>query len=336
MRGALAVVLAPMLLVSGSPDSQGGRRPETLVRHVESRLAMGCAFSLVAHGRDVEGLQQAAEAAFTEVDRIDRLMSHYRRDSPLSLVNQEAAQRPVAVDDELFAFLDECLRYSRESEGAFDVTVGPLMKAWGFFRGEGRVPPPEELAFVRARVGYANVLLDPTHRTVAFAHPGVELDLGGIAKGYAIERMAETLRQHRVSTALLSSGGSTLYAIGAPPGRDAWEVGLSDPLGSGRVVLTLRLKDEALSIAGSTLKSFERYGTLYSHIMDPRLGRPVQGVLSVAVRTASPTAGDALDNAFFVLGVEGSRRLLKRLPPTEALLFLPAAGGGFETVHLRN
>ena len=337
MRGALAAtLLASPLLALATPRARGAPGPETLSRHEESRLAMGCAFSLVAHGRDVEGLQQAAEAAFTEVDRIDRLMSHYRADSPLSLVNQEAAERPVGVDDELFAFLEECLRYSRESEGAFDVTVGPLMKAWGFFRGEGRVPPPEELAFMRARVGYANVLLDPTHRTVAFARPGVELDLGGIAKGYAIERMAEILRQHRVSAALLSSGGSTLYAIGAPPGRDAWEVELSDPLGSGHVVLDLQLKDEALSIAGSILKSFERDGTLYSHIMDPRLGRPVAGVLGVAVRTASPTAGDALDDAFFVLGVEGSRRLLKRLPPTEALLFLPAAGGGFETVHLRN
>ena len=253
-------------------------------------------------------------------------MSHYKDESPLSLVNREAAQHPVGVDDELFAFLGECLRYSRESEGAFDVTVGPLMKAWGFFRGEGRLPTPDDLAVARSRVGYTHVHLDPSRRTVSFARPGVELDLGGIAKGYAIERMAAILRQHRVSAALLSSGGSTLYAIGAPPGRDGWEVELQDPRGSGRVVLAIGLKDEALSIAGSIEKSFERDGRLYSHIMDPRLGQPAQGLLTVAVRTASATAGDALDNAFFVLGVEGTRSLLKRLPPTEAILFLPAAG----------
>jgi thiamine biosynthesis lipoprotein len=297
---------------------------------------MGCAFSLVAHGRDLVTLREAADAAFAEADRIDRLMSHYKHESPLSLINREAAFHPVEVDGELFAFLDQCLRYSRESEGAFDVTVGPLMKAWGFFRGEGRVPTPDELADAWSRVGYTHVHLDPSRRTVSFARPGVELDLGGIAKGYAIERMAAILRQNRIPAALLSSGGSTLYAIGAPPDRDGWDVELQDPRGSGRVVLAMRLKDEALSIAGSIEKSFERDGRLYSHIMDPRLGQPAQGLLTVAVRTASATAGDALDNAFFVLGVEGTRSLLKRLPPTEAILFLPAAGGGLETVHLRN
>jgi thiamine biosynthesis lipoprotein len=329
-------LLASPLLAPAMTGARGGWALDTLVRHEESRLSMGCAFSLVAHGRDAEHLREAADDAFAEADRIDRLMSHYRRDSPLSLVNREAAERPVEVDAELFDFLDLCLRYGRESEGAFDVTVGPLMRAWGFFLGAERVPGPDEIEALRVRVGYRNLLLDPLRRTVRFARPGVELDLGGIAKGYAIERMADILRRHDVAAALLSSGGSTLYAIGAPPGASAWEVKVEDPLGQGRIALTFPLRDEALSIAGSRDKSFERDGVVYSHIMDPRLGRPVQGVAVVAVRTASPTAGDALDNAFFVLGVAGTRTYLEHLPPTEAVLFLPAAGGGFETVRLRN
>src|SRR5262249_39477501 len=158
--------------------------------------------------------------ALDEVDRIDRLMSHYKFDSPLSRVNREAAQHPVAVDQELFDFLVEAMRYHHDSDGAFDITVGPLMKAWGFFRGEGRVPSDEELAAARHVVGASHVKLDAASRTIRFDEPGVELDLGGIAKGYAVDRVVELLRHRRIPAALVSAGGSTIYALGTPPGHD--------------------------------------------------------------------------------------------------------------------
>jgi len=142
------------------------------------------------------------------------------------------------------------------------------------------------------------------------------------------------LRRGGVDAALVSAGGSTIYGLGAPPGREAWDVDVEDPIDPDRVALTVALKDRALSVSGRSEKSFERDGVRYSHIMDPRTGRPVQGVLSVAVLAETGTAGDALDNAFFVQGVEGSRASIGRLPDTEALVFLPDRAARWTLVRL--
>src|SRR5262249_50796718 len=161
---------------------------------------------------------------------------------------------------ELFSFIADAMRYNRESEGAFDITVGPLMKAWGFFRGEGHLPTVDELAAARRHVGAAHVILDPAEQTIGFDEPGVELDLGGIAKGYAVDRVVALLRRAQIPAALVSAGGSTVYGLGAPPDRDGWDVAIEDPIDSRRVALTVRLKDRALSIAGRSEKSFEANG----------------------------------------------------------------------------
>jgi thiamine biosynthesis lipoprotein len=291
-------------------------------------MSMGSAFEIVAYddGTDAgrAALPGALAAAFDEVDRIDRLMSHYKPESPLSRLNRQAAQGPVRVEPELFAFLAECLRYSRESDGAFDVTVGPLMKAWGFFRGEGRLPRDDEIAEVRARVGYRHVMLDAASGTVRFARPGVELDLGGIGKGYAVDRAVEVLRARGVTAALVSAGGSTTYGLGAPPGQPGWSVSVADPVHTSRSAIAVVLRDRALSVSGSYEKSFEVDGVRYAHIMDPRTGRPVQGMLSVAVIAPTGMQGDALDNVLFVQGIEKGRATVTRYPGVDAYFF--AAG----------
>jgi thiamine biosynthesis lipoprotein len=294
---------------------------------------MACVYAVVAYGPDPVALAAAAEQALDEVDRIDRLMSHYRPESPLSRLNREAASGPVVVEPELLAFLAECLRFSRESGGAFDVTVGPLMKTWGFFGGEGRLPEAGAVAAARESVGYEHVIVDRDRNTVRFDRPGVELDLGGIAKGYAVDRAVRVLTDAGVAAALVSAGGSTVYALGAPPGHKGWEIKIADPLHPERIVRKVVLRDRALSVSGSRGKFFEAAGTVYSHIMDPRTGFPVRDVLGVAVITDTGTAGDALDDAFFVLGVTGSREYLRRLPATEVFFFLPR-GRGFRLVRL--
>jgi thiamine biosynthesis lipoprotein len=289
--------------------------PGAPARVEASRVSMGCVYAIAAYG-DRESLPGILEGALDEVDRIDRLLSNYKRESPLSRVNLEAARRAASVDPELFAFLDASLRYSRESGGAFDITVGPLMKAWGFFEADGRLPDSGELAQARRRVGFEHVHLDPVRRTVRFDIEGVELDPGGIGKGYAVDRVAALLRRQGVPAALVSAGGSTIYGLGAPPGEDAWQVTLEDPLSRGRAALAVRLRDNALSIAGTAEKVFEAGGTRYTHIMDPRTGTPVSGVLTVAVITGTGIDGDAWDDALFVLGVGKSREYLKRMPGT--------------------
>jgi thiamine biosynthesis lipoprotein len=317
-------VFALSLAVASVQAAKGGPQ-QHLYHHEANRMSMACVYAIEAYGPDAEALPRAVEDAFDEVDRIDRLMSHYQPESPLSRVNREAARHPVTVEPELFDFIADAMRYNRDSDGAFDITVGPLMKAWGFFRGDGRMPSAEELAAARRHVGAEHVILNETAKSIGFDDAGVELDLGGIAKGYAVDRVVRLLRARRISAALISAGGSTTYALGSPPGRDGWDVMIQDPVDPQKIARTVRLKNRALSVAGSSEKSFESGGVRYSHIMDPRTGRPVQGVLSVAVLASSGTAGDALDDAFFVLGPARSREYLKKLPGIDVCFFVPDA-----------
>jgi thiamine biosynthesis lipoprotein len=309
------------------------RSNDPLNHHVATRMSMACLYAIEAYGAEAPALPRSVDEAFDEVDRIDRLMSHYKVDSELSRINRDAASAPVTVEPELFDFIADAMRYNRDTDGAFDITVGPLMRAWGFFRGDGRLPSDEELAAAQRHVGAAHVTLDTAARTISFDAPGVELDLGGIAKGYAVDRAVSILKQNGVVAALVSAGGSTIYGLGAPPGRDAWDVTLQDPIDARKSALTVQLKNRALSVAGSSEKSFEADGVRYSHIMDPRTGRPVQGMLTVAVLTSTGTAGDALDDALFVLGVEKNRAYSDRLADTEAYFFLADATHGWKMVH---
>jgi FAD:protein FMN transferase len=296
-------------------------------------MSMACLYTIDAYADDSETLPHILDEALDEVDRIDRLMSHYKTDSPLSRINREAATSPVTVEPELFDFITESIRYSRESDGAFDITVGPLMKAWGFFRGDGRLASGHDVEDARSLVGSRHVILDAEHRTIRFDRPGVELDLGGIAKGYAVDRAVGLLRARHVAAALVSAGGSTIYGLGVPPTHNGWMVAIQDPTDSRKSAREVELKDRALSVAGSSEKFFEVHGVRYSHIMDPRTGRPVQGVLSVAVITETGTQGDALDDAFFVLGPVGSRNYLQRLEGVEAFFFIPDVEKAWTMIH---
>jgi thiamine biosynthesis lipoprotein len=300
--------------------------------HDATRVSMGSAATVRACGPEPAALAPAVEAGLDEVDRLDALLSNYREDTPLSRLNREAARGPVAVPPELAELLAACLRWSRHSDGAFDVTVGPLMKAWGFFRDEGRRPDDAQLRAALEVVGYRHVVVDRERRTVRFDRPGVELDLGGIGKGYAADRVAVVLRQRGVASALVNLGGSSVYGLGTPPGASGWEVGIADPTAPGRDALRVSLRDQALSVSGGYARFFVKDGVSYSHIMDPRTGQPVQGVLSVAVVSPSATDGDALDNVLFVQGLERARAFVERLPEPlqpSVYFFLPGDAGGY-------
>jgi thiamine biosynthesis lipoprotein len=318
----------------GAVLSMAAAGSDTLVRVEASRMSMACLYSIVAYGSDAPALSHTLEQALDEVDRIDRLMSNYKRESELSRLNHEAANGPVAVDAELFDLIAESMRYSVESGGAFDVTVGPLMKAWGFFSGEGRTPPTEELLNLRERIGYQHVILDRHSRTVRFDRPGMEIDLGAIAKGYAVDRAVAILARARVRTALVSAGGSTIFAIGAPPGHHHWNVDVQNPRDARKVAFTVPLRDRALSVAGRSEKSFEIHGVEYTHILDPRSAAPVRGVLSVVVLANTGTGGDALDTTLFVLGAERGGALLQGSDDAEAYFLLPRGRRDWRVVHV--
>lgn len=281
---------------------------------------MGTEFQVLLCGEDPDYLAEVAHHALDEVERLEEQLSHYRPDSDICDLNLWAQYRPVILEPGLFSLLQRAVRLSDITEGAFDPTAGPLVKCWGFFRGQGRMPDAEAIAEARARVGSALLEMDPEGRTVRYRQEGTEIHLGAIGKGFAIDAMVGILREYGVRAALLHGGGSTIYGLGAPPGEEAWEVGIRDPRNEANRLGVVRLRDRALSTSGDYEQFFEAEGRRYSHILDPRTGWPAQGIWSAAVTADNATDTDALSTAAFVLGVEGTRSLVDRCPGVGAIL----------------
>jgi thiamine biosynthesis lipoprotein len=277
-------------------------RAGELLRLEDSLDAMGATFIVIAYDDDREALEQGVAAAFAEASRLDRMLSNYRPESEWSRVNREAAQKPVQVSPELFQLLEYCAEVHRDSEGTFDISVGPLMRVWGFFRGTGRLPSQAEVAGAMEKVGLGKVVLDRQTRTVRFLKAGVELDPGGIGKGYAVDRMIEKLKEQGIQSAMVSAGSSSIYGLGTPPNDTGWTVKIRNPRSYRQTVAEVKLHDESLSTSGDYEKFFEADGKMYSHIMDPRTGYPARGVLSVSVRAPRTTTSEAWTKPFFIQG----------------------------------
>jgi FAD:protein FMN transferase len=294
-----------VLLLSGALAADG---PE-LLRIERTGDAMGATYSIVLYGYDRVKMEAAVDAAFDEVGRLDAMLSNYRAASEWSEVNRRAADAPFKVSPELFQLLSACLAYSRESEGAFDITVGPLMKLWGFYKGFGRLPRRAEVAAVLPKVGYRHVHLDADVGTVWFDRSGVELDPGGIGKGYAVDRMVDVLRKQGFEIALVAGSDSSIYGMGAPPTESkGWRVGIKDPRNAHRTVAETFLKDMSMSTSGSYEKFFRANGRIYAHIMDPRTGYPAQGSLSVSVIAPRTIDSEAWAKPYFVNGRQWAAR----------------------------
>ncbi len=324
---ASALIAGSALPVSSASQSQP-------VMYQEARRLMWTKFEIIAYGADRARLAEAAEAAFEEIDRLDRQMSNYSETSELTYINRNAAREDVIVEKELFDFLKLSIEYGRATAGTFDITVGPLMKSWGFFDSKGRVPDAAERKSVMTRVGFKHVLLNERTHTIRFDREGVELDLGGIAKGYAVDRAAEILRASGVTSAFITSGSSSICAIGAPPGQNAWRVEVSDPLDRSRQLEAIEIKNRSISTSGCHEKTFESGGRSYCHIMDPRAGRPIEGLLSATVITQSGVEAEVLSKALMVLGIEKAREFLKTRPLVRAILYYHQPEGGLGCARL--
>lgn len=294
----------------------------TLTRFHLSHAAMGTEFTLDLYAPDQSTAEQEANLVFDEVDRLEDLLSNYKSSSELSRISRDAGNGPVITDPETFQFLKRSLYWSERSDGAFDITVGPLLRVWGFYQHGGRVPSETELKALRETIGWEKVQLNEANRSVVFRnHHAMDLDPGSIGKGFAVDSAVRLLREAGVRSALISAGGSTLYAIGAPPGESGWIVKVDDPRSAGVTAATVFLKDTSLSSGACTQKFFIKDGHRYCHIFNPQTMRPVEGVLQTSVISPSATDSDALSTVVFVLSPEASRRVLESLPNTEALIF---------------
>lgn len=298
----------------------------TLARH-----AMATRFEIVLHGENTVALRAAGEEALDEIDRIENRLSLYRPGSEIAQLNARAAREAVQVTPELFSLLRHAQQLHAETNGAFDITIAPLVRSWGFMGAGGKMPLPEQVAAARERVGMSHVQLDAPTRTVRFAREGVMLDLGAIGKGYAVGQAAEILQAAGVTSALIHGGTSTVYAIGRPPEAEFWKVAIEQPPGAtnppGEWQHPVSLRDEAMSVSAVWGRSFMADGKLLGHVIDPRTGQPVDRALLAAVVLPSATETDALSTALLVLGADGRDSVSRLRPGMKTLLLTESAGG---------
>lgn len=282
------------------------------------RYLMGSFFEITVYG-EREVCSKGVIAVFAEIARVERLLSVYRSQSDLTRVNEYQKQGTLSIDPELFAVLTRAMAYAEKSDGAFDPTASPLIRLWGFGPGEERTVPPEkdEIDFLLDRVGFRNVRLASGKITLLKA--AIQINLGGIGKGYAIDRAVEKLREEGITRAMISCG-STIYALGSPPGEEGWKIDLQHPRREEERIGTVTLRDQALSTSGDYEKYFVFEGRRFSHLIDPRTGHPAEGTACVSVMAPSAMEADALSTAAFVLGKFEGRLFLERFPGVEGLI----------------
>ena len=285
-------------------------QPSTTAPHRTARRIMGTFCEVQVYHDDAAMATRAVNAALDEMTRVDRLLSNYDPASELSVMNREASHSSFRASQELFDFVAACQRHAKDSGGAFDPTVGALVRAWGFFSKTPSRPSAAALADAKQRVGIDKVRLDPATRSVTYTAPGLEIDPGGIGKGYAVDRAVEMLRKMGVRSALVSAGGSTLYGLGRPPGRPGWRVGINNPSDPGHPFGYVQLHDNALSTSGASERSVLLAGHRYTHIFDPRSGNPVEDMCQATVVAPTAIASDALTKPAFVLSRDAAEAVL--------------------------
>jgi thiamine biosynthesis lipoprotein len=321
---AVPVLLAALTLV-GLGDEPALQRFSFTERH------MGTLFQITLYAPNAAVAQEAARAAFARVAELDRMMSDYQPTSELMQLCKKAGGPPVRVSADLFDILARAQQVSRLSDGAFDITVGPVVRLWRRSRRTRRLPDPDELARARKLVGYDKIKLNAGERTVQLTVEGMLLDLGAIAKGYAAEAALEVLRRYGLTRALVAASGD-IAAGDPPPGARGWKVGIA-PLEntSAEPSRFILLNHAAVSTSGDAVQYVEINGKRYSHVVDPHTGIGVTRRSSATVVARDGTTADAMDTAVSVLGAEKGRALIDATDGA-AMYYMVRTDRGVETV----
>ena len=291
------------------------------------RRAMACQFEVFLNAGQYREANEAVVEALDLVDRLESQLTVYRDTSEIMAINRQAASEPVTVEPRLFGLLEQAVELHRETHGAFDITSGPLTKVWGFYRRQGAVPEQADLEAALAGVGSRFLKLDAAAGSVRFLQPGVELNLGAIGKGYALDRAAESMLAAGVGDFLWHGGQSSILARGSQATQAAdepgWLVGVRHPMRPEKQVIEIRLCDRALGTSGAGTQFFRHRGRRYGHILDPRSGWPAEGVISTTVLAPTAAEADALATAFYILGPEQAAACCRRRPEIGMLMFVP-------------
>jgi FAD:protein FMN transferase len=313
LRASVAV-----LLLIGLPVALRGAAAEQRFEFTEPH--MGTIVRLVLYAPDAAKAERAANRAFARIRALDESLSDYRDTSELNQVSRQSGGGPVKVSADLFRVLSAAQRFARASDGAFDVTAGPLSLLWREARRRQVVPDPARIAEARTRVGRDKLHLDPSRQTVRLRERGMQLDVGGIAKGFAADEAAAVLRRCEIRSALIAAGGD-IVVMAAPPDAAGWRVAVASIDGPKHPPAGyLTLQNAAVSTSGDAEQFMVVDGVRYSHIFDPRTGRALTGRSSVTVVAPNGTTSDALATAASVLGGRRGTRLVDRTPGAAALI----------------
>jgi len=289
----------------------------------EKRLALGTIVEIAVADKNKPNkvIAKAIEKAFAEIERIETLLSRFNPQSDISRINQDCYVRATKVSPETIDLLERSIEFSRLTNGAFDITVWPLIETWGVDQGKRQeLPSVEELVAAMDRVSYSYIDIIESEQSIFLARPGMSLDLGGIAKGYAVDRAGAVLKQEGIESALINAGGD-IYAFGQRGEEQKWNIALEHPRKTDVMLTALELKDQAVATSGDYQKYIEIEGKRYSHIINPKTGYPAtDAAVSVTVLADTCLAADALATSVSVLGPEQGLQLIDQLNNTEAIV----------------
>ena len=290
------------------------------------QLVMGTFVHVVVVANDSDTAREGVAAAMKEIRRVDELMSDFKNDSDIGRANAEAAKHPVQVSESTYEVLQRSVEFSKLTDGAFDVTVGPLVDLFRTSKKTGIAPTEEQIAAAKTKVGFEKLELDDQNRTIRFSVQGMRLDLGAIAKGYAVDEATEAAQRCGALGAMVDIGGN-IRCFGWPPkGRDHWLIGVQDPnsavegVGGGGLLFTLKITNASMATSGDYQQFALVQGKRYSHILDPHTGVSAEGLSSVTIITNNATDADALSTSVSVMGPQKGLALIEKFPGTEAIL----------------
>jgi len=311
--------LVPILLLLMVAFFVWQRQPAEDSLLSRTALVMGTLVEIKAYGDDRELLEQGLDAAFAEMVRLEQLFSTHIPKSEVSRLS--AADAPLIVSEETATLLGLGLKIAQRSDGAFDMGLGKLKALWGVESDQPQVPEEQSIALALKGIGPDSLQI--SEQQVRKQTPGLQIDLGGIAKGYAVDRAVEKLRQAGIFSAAVNAGGD-IRLLGDRQGQ-SWRIGIQHPRKAGEIIATLALQNRAVVTSGDYERYFEQEGLRYHHLFDPQTGRPARGCQSVTVVAADAASADALATAAFVLGPQKGLTLLEQMPDVEG--FLIAADG---------
>jgi thiamine biosynthesis lipoprotein len=288
---------------------------ESLAPVHQQRYCMGTMFDVVVYHPSRSEAERAIEQALNEVVRLDRVMSHFKADSDLARLVRDGRHEFVSVDPSLYEVIEQSLAYSRRSGGKFDVTIAPILKVWKQAHAEGRRPAAEELSAAKRCVGYDKIETAAPNR-IRLRSDCLDIDLGGIGKGYAVDRALDLLKAAGIANALVNAGSSSIVSIGAPPGLDGWPVALGTTL-SGRQ--TMLLRDASISTSQQNASYLPFVSGTFGDIIDPQAAAPIEGRAVVSVVARNGTAADALSTTLLMLPARDGAALLAQFDHVSAL-----------------